>query len=48
VFVLAPVLSHWKPDILLIVEMDTSDYALAAILSIINSDREIHPVAFLS
>ncbi|KAF8530193.1 hypothetical protein BU17DRAFT_78804 [Hysterangium stoloniferum] len=28
--------------------MDTSDYALGAILSIQDSDREVHPVAFLS
>jgi hypothetical protein len=40
VFVLAPVL--------FIVEMDTSDYALVAILSIVDSDGEIHPMAFLS
>jgi hypothetical protein len=46
-FVSAPVLSHWKPDVPLIVEMDTSDYALVAILSIINSDGEVHPMAFL-
>jgi hypothetical protein len=44
----APVLSHWKPDVPLIVEMDTFDYVLVAILSIVNSDGEVHPVAFLS
>jgi hypothetical protein len=42
------VLSHWKLDALLIVETDTSDYALVAILSIVDSNREVHPVAFLS
>jgi hypothetical protein len=42
------VLSHWKSDILLIVETDASDYALVAILSIVNSDGEVHPMAFLS
>jgi hypothetical protein len=30
------------------VETDTSNYALAAILSIIDTDGEVHPVAFLS
>jgi len=30
------------------VETDASDYALAAILSIITKDNEIHPVAFHS
>jgi hypothetical protein len=47
-FVSAPILLHWKPDALLIVETDASDYALAAILSIVDTDREVHPVAFLS
>jgi hypothetical protein len=28
--------------------MDTSDYALVAILSIVNSNGEVHPMAFLS
>jgi len=28
------------------VETDTSDYALTAILSIVNKDNEVHPVAF--
>jgi hypothetical protein len=36
------------PDAPLIVETDASDYALAAILSIIDTDGEVHPVAFLS
>jgi len=30
------------------VETDASDYALAAILSIVNEDNEVHPVAFHS
>jgi hypothetical protein len=47
-FVSAPILLHWKPDVPLIVETDASDYALAAILSIIDTDREVHPVVFLS
>jgi len=30
------------------VETDVSDYALTAILSIVNKDNEVHPVAFHS
>jgi len=30
------------------VETDASDYALAAILSIVDEDNEVHPVAFHS
>ena len=29
-------------------ETDASDYALAAILSVINEDNKVHPVAFYS
>jgi len=29
-------------------ETDTSDYAFAAVLSIVNEDNEVHPVAFHS
>ena len=47
-FTTAPVLSHWKPDRQIIVETDASDYALAAILSIQESDDSVHPVAYLS
>ena len=47
-FTSAPILSHWKPDVPIIIETDASDYAIAAILSIQESDGEIHPVAFLS
>jgi len=46
-FTSAPVLHHWLPDHQLVVETDASDYALAAILSII-IDSELYPVAFLS
>jgi len=42
------ILTHWIPDTQLIVETDVSDYALAAILSIVNEDKEVHPVAFHS
>ena len=47
-FTMAPVLAQWKPDCQIIVETDTSDYALAAILSIQDTDSEVHPVAFKS
>jgi len=47
-FTSAPILTHWVPDAQLVVETNASDYALAAILSIIAKDNEIHPVAFHS
>jgi len=47
-FTSAPILMHWVPDAQLVVETDASDYALAAILSIMSKDNEIHPVAFHS
>ena len=46
-FAEAPILSHWVPNRQLIVKTDASDYALAAILSIVLDD-DIHPIAFLS
>jgi len=45
-FTSAPILTHWIPNAQLIVETDASDYALTAILSIVNEDNEVHPVAF--
>jgi len=47
-FTSAPILTHWIPDAQLVVETDASDYALAAILSIVTKDNEVHPVAFHS
>ena len=48
-FTTTPILAHWIPGTPLIIEMDTSDYALAAILSTISlTDGEIHPIAFHS
>jgi RNase H-like domain found in reverse transcriptase len=46
-FISTPVLTHYKPGCLLVIETDTSDYALAAILSQVESNREIHPVTYL-
>jgi len=47
-FTSAPILTHWIPDAQLIVETDALDYALAAILSIVNENNEVHPVVFHS
>ena len=48
-FLQAPVLIHFNPNNPIVVEMDASDYAIAAILSQITpSDGNIHPVAFYS
>src|SRR6202021_2366523 len=47
-FTSAPILASWAPDRPLIVETNASDYALGAILSIIDDSGEIHPVAFHS
>jgi len=47
-FTSTPILTHWIPNTQLIVETDASDYALTAILSIVNEENEVHPVAFHS
>jgi RNase H-like domain found in reverse transcriptase len=47
-FISALVLTHYKPGCLLVIETNASDYALAAILSQVESNREIHPVTYLS
>jgi len=47
-FTSTPILTHWIPNAQLIMETDASDYTLAAILSIVNEDNEVHPVAFHS
>src|ERR1700726_979830 len=44
----ALILLHFIPGVLLIVETDSSDYTVAAILSTVASDGEVHPVAFHS
>ena len=48
VFTSAPILTHWIPNAQLIVKTDASDYAFAAILSIVNKDNEVHPITFHS
>ena len=47
-FTSAPILTHWIPGAQLIVKTDALDYALTAILSIVNEDNKVHPVAFHS
>jgi len=47
-FISTPILTHWIPDALLIVETDASDYALTTILSIVNEENKVHLVAFHS
>ena len=44
-FTIVPVLARWNLDSKIIVETDTSDRALAAIL-LTYSGKEIHPIAF--
>ena len=47
-FISTSILTHWISNVQLIVETDASDYALAAILSIVNEDNEVHLVSFHS
>lgn len=47
-FTQAPVLGHYSPDFIPIIETDASDYAIAAILSMKTPDDEVHPIAFHS
>jgi RNase H-like domain found in reverse transcriptase len=47
-FTLALILSHWVPDQPLVVETNTLDYALGAILSMFDASGELHPVTFHS
>ena len=47
-FTRAPVLVHWKPNQQMVMETDTSDYALAAILLVYDMEVALHPIAFHS
>jgi RNase H-like domain found in reverse transcriptase/Reverse transcriptase (RNA-dependent DNA polymerase) len=47
-FVLVPVLCHFNPKLHIILETNVSDYIIATILSQVNENNEIHPVAFCS
>jgi len=42
------VLTHWIPDTQITVEIDASDYALSAVLSITTLDGKLHLIAFNS
>jgi len=48
IFTSTPVLTHWISDTQLIMETDALNYALATILSIVNKDNKVYPVAFHS
>jgi len=47
-FTSASILMHWVSDAQLVVKTNASDYALAAIFSIMTKDNEIYPIAFHS
>jgi RNase H-like domain found in reverse transcriptase len=47
-FISAPVLTHYKSGCPLVIKTDASDYALAAILSQVESNGEIYLVIYLS
>src|SRR5262249_32335254 len=48
-FTSAPVLVHYDPENHIVIETDSSDYAIAGILSQINRNTGLlHPVAFYS
>jgi hypothetical protein len=47
-FTAVPILTHWIPDIPIIVETDASDYAIAGVLSLLCPDDQVRPVAFYS
>ena len=47
-FTSAPILIHWVPDALMIVETDASDYAIAGILSIHCTNEGIQLVTYYS
>ena len=48
VFTFALILTHWISNIQLIMETNVSDYALIAILSIVDEENEIYLVIFHS
>src|SRR6267142_1158215 len=48
-FTMAPILAHFNPDNPIVVETDTSNYAIAVIISQISpDDGDIHPIVFYS
>jgi hypothetical protein len=47
-FTSAPILAYFNPDWDIIVNMDTSNYVSAGVLSQYNDDNILHPVAYFS
>jgi len=47
-FTTAPILAHFNPTRRIIIESDTSDFALGAVLSQRDEENCLHPVAFHS
>jgi hypothetical protein len=47
-FTTAPILGHFNPQEVCIVETDASDFALGAVLSQKGEDGKVHPIAFHS
>jgi hypothetical protein len=47
-FISTLILVHWTPDLPLIIKTNASNYAIAAILSTVCSNGEVHPIAFHS
>jgi hypothetical protein len=47
-FTAAPILTHWIPDVPIIVETDASDYTIAGILSLLCPDDQVRLVALYS
>jgi len=43
-FTSTPILTHWIPDPRLIMKTNALDYALTAIISIVNEENKVHPV----
>jgi hypothetical protein len=47
-FTTAPILAHFDPQKPVIIETDASDFALGAVLSQLDRENRLHPVAFHS
>ena len=41
-----PILTHWIPNVQLIIEINALDYALTTILSIVNEENKVYLIAF--
>ena len=47
-FATAPILHHFDPSLLPVVETDASDYTIVGVLSLCAENSEIHPIGFYS